>query len=226
VTDGINTNCVDELTQLTLIPSVDAGLNYIFGDELFQKLIIMLFSHSDNPTDIWQSIKHELHRGALDPKHPFRYVNLGTVGQVFPQVRTVVLREVTSSLDFLVYTDFRSEKVREIQSSPMVALHFYNPKKMLQIRVEAELEIHYQDKFSEQYWKKIPDGKRSEYTGSQAPGTPISNPYLGWEISDKSFFTVLKIIPQRIGALQLSKEGHLRIEFEKGNGWSGQWLVP
>lgn len=186
----------------------------------------MLFSHSDNPTDIRQSIKHELHRGALDPKHPFRYMNLGTVGQEFPQVRTVVLREVTSSLDFLIFTDFRSEKVSEIQSSPMVALHFYHPKKMLQIRVEAKAEIHFQDEISEQYWKKIPDARKSEYTGSLASGAPISDPDLGWELSEKSFFAVLKITPQRIEALQLGKEGHLRIQFEKEKDWSGQWLVP
>jgi pyridoxamine 5'-phosphate oxidase len=186
----------------------------------------MLFSHSDNPTDIWQAIKHELHRGALDPKHPFRYVNLGTKGQEYPQVRTVVLREVTQELEFLVFTDFRSEKVREIQSAPTVALHFYHPKKMLQIRVEAKAEIHFQDEISEHYWRKIPDARKSEYTGSHAPGSPISNLDLGWEMSDKSFFTVLNISPQQIEALQLSKEGHLRIQFGKGNQWKGRWLVP
>lgn len=186
----------------------------------------MLFSHSDNPIDIWQSINHELHRGALDPKHPFRYVNLGSVGQEYPQVRTVVLREVTQELDFLVYTDYRSEKVREIQSSPMVALHFYHPKKMLQIRVEAKAEIHFQNELAEQYWKKIPNGRRFEYTGSLAPGTLLSIPDLGWDKSEKSFFTVLKISPQRIEALQLSKDGHLRIHFEKANQWEGRWLVP
>ena len=114
----------------------------------------MLFSQIENPTVIWQSIKHELHRGALDPKHPVRYVNLGTTGENFPQVRTVVLREVTQELDFLVYTDFRSEKVKEIQACPKVALHFYHPKKMLQIRVEAMAEIHFQNDLSEQHWKK------------------------------------------------------------------------
>ena len=186
----------------------------------------MLFSPSENPTVIWQSIKHELHRGALDPKHPFRYVNLGTTGENFPQVRTVVLREVTQELDFLVYTDFRSEKVKEIQACPKVALHFYHPKKMLQIRVEAMAEIHFQNDLSEQHWEKIPDPRKPEYTGSLAPGTPVPHPDLGWDLGEKSFFTVLKISSQRIEALQLSKDGHLRIQFEKANDWKGQWLVP
>jgi pyridoxamine 5'-phosphate oxidase len=186
----------------------------------------MLFSHSDTPPEIWQSIKHELHRGALDPKHPFRYVNLGTTGESFPQVRTVVLREVTQSLEFLVFTDFRSEKVKEIQNSPQVALHFYHPKKMLQLRVEAKVVIHFQDELSERYWNGIPESRRVEYMGMLPPGKQISSPDLGWDLGEESFFTVLKIDPQRVEALQLSRQGHLRIQFEKEKDWIGQWLVP
>lgn len=186
----------------------------------------MLFSRKESPTEIWQSIKHELHRGALDPKHPFRYVNLGTMGKGFPQVRTVVLREVTKGIEFLVFTDFRSEKVKEIQNSPFVALHFYHPKKMLQVRVEAMAEVHFQDALSDRYWKGIPEVRRSEYTGTLPPGKEISSPDSGRDLREKSFFTVLKISPHRIEALQLSKEGHLRIQFEKANDWKGQWLVP
>jgi general stress protein 26 len=186
----------------------------------------MLFSRKESPTEIWQSIKHELHRGALDPKHPFRYVNLGTMGKGFPQVRTVVLREVTQGIEFLVFTDFRSEKVKEIQNSPEVALHFYHPKKMLQVRVKAMAEVHFQDELSGLYWKGIPEVRRSEYSGILTPGKEISSPDLGGVLGEESFFTVLKIDPKRIEALQLSREGHLRIQFEKEMDWSGQWLVP
>ena len=186
----------------------------------------MLFSHSESPTEIWQSIKHELHRGALDPKHPFRFVNLGTLGNGIPQVRTVVLREVTQNMGFLVFTDFRSEKVKEIQNSHLTALHFYHPKKMLQVRVEAKAEIHFQDSLSDNYWRKIPDARKAEYTSCLPPGTPVSNSELGWESGENSFFTVLNFIPQRLDVLQLSKEGHIRIQFEKVNEWKGQWLVP
>ena len=186
----------------------------------------MLFSHSDSPSGIWQFIKHELHRGALDPKHPFRYVNLGTLGRESPQVRSVVLRVVTQELDFVIFTDYRSEKVREIQGSPMVALHFYHPKKMLQIRVEAKVEVHFQDELSERYWKGIPEARRAEYMGMLPPGKQISSPDLGWDLGEESFFTVLKIDPQRVEALQLSRQGHLRIQFERSTDWQGQWLAP
>lgn len=186
----------------------------------------MLFTQADFPPDIWQAVKHELHRGALDPKHPFRYVNLGTLGNGFPQVRTVVLRELTSEVEFLIFTDFRSEKVKEIQNSPKVNLHFYHPKKMLQIRVEARAEIYFEDEFSERYWKRIPEARRSEYMGIFPPGMQISSSELGYALGEKSYFTVLKISPQRIEALQLCREGHLRIHFEMQNDWEGQWIVP
>jgi pyridoxamine 5'-phosphate oxidase len=186
----------------------------------------MLFTQADFHADIWQAVKHELHRGALDPKHPFRYVNLGTLGNGFPQVRKVVLRELTAEVEFLIFTDFRSEKVKEIQNSPKVTLHFYHPKKMLQVRVEAKVEIHFQDELSERSWKGIPEVRRSEYTGTLPPGKMILSPDLGWDLGEKSFFTVLKISPQRIEALQLSRQGHLRIQFEKSKDWKGEWLVP
>jgi pyridoxamine 5'-phosphate oxidase len=186
----------------------------------------MLFTQLDSPPDIWQSIKHELHRGALDPKHPFRFVNLGTFGNGFPQVRTVVLREVTPEVEFLIFTDFRSEKVKEIQSTPQVALHFYHPKKMMQIRVEAKAEIYFEDELSERHWKRIPAARRTEYMGILPPGNQILSPNPGWDLGQKSFFTILKISPQRIEALQLRKEGHLRIQFEIEKDWKAQWLVP
>ena len=52
----------------------------------------MLLTSSDAPSQIWQTVLHELRRGALDPKHPFRFLTLATAGTNFPQVRTVVLR--------------------------------------------------------------------------------------------------------------------------------------
>ena len=201
-------------------------MNAITCHHLFNKKTTLLFSQTDTPSDIWQAITHELHRGALDPKHPFRYVNLATRGKDFPQVRTVVLRELTREFDFLVFTDYRTSKVKEIQHSSAVSLHFYHPKKMLQIRVEAKAEIHFQNELSGQYWKKIPEHRKVEYNGALAPGQVIEHHEEGWEISDRSFFTVLKMKPSRFEALQITKKGHLKIQFESQNNWQGQWLVP
>jgi Pyridoxamine-phosphate oxidase len=110
----------------------------------------MLFKDTDSLEEIWQAVKHELHRGALDVKHPFHWVNLGTVSGDFPSVRTVVLRKVSEELHFFVYTDDRSEKCSDLKSNPNATLHFYHPKKQVQIRVKTQAKLHFQDDLSKE----------------------------------------------------------------------------
>jgi len=188
----------------------------------------MLFSKEESLEEIWQAVKHELHRGALDAKHPFHWVNLGTVSGEFPSVRTVVLRKVNENLHFFIFTDYRSEKCSDLKVNPNATLHYYHPKKQVQIRIKAETKLHFQNEWAAEFWKTIPSHRRSEYTGAQAPGTPISNHKEGWmEVdSEHHFFTVLEFIPLEIEILQLRKEGHLRVLFSKGSDWEGTWLVP
>lgn len=189
----------------------------------------MLFTETESPSEIWQSLVHELHRGALDPKHPFRYINLGTIGKTGPEVRTVVIRSVSQTLDFMVYTDFRSEKVAELTANPMATLHFYHAQKRVQIRVKAKVEIHRRDPLSKDLWNRVQGDAQKAYTSTMAPGTLISDPKEGFdwpEEMDDRFFTVLKFIPESIEALQLNGLRHLRILFSKKRNWEGQWLVP
>ena len=187
----------------------------------------MLLTSSDVPSEIWQTVLHELHRGPLDPKHPFRYLTLATAGTHFPQVRTVVLRELTSTLDFLVYTDVRSAKVQDMLEVPRVSLLFYHPKKQVQVRVKALATIHVDDELAQEHWKKISEKRQSEYTSKLAPGTRIENPDLGWETDIKNaHFLVLKFSPLSIEVLQLAKDGHLRIQFELASRWQGNWMTP
>jgi pyridoxine/pyridoxamine 5'-phosphate oxidase len=189
----------------------------------------MLFKENESLSEIWQAVVHELNRGALDPKHPFRFANLGTIGKNGPEVRTVVVRFICKNLDFYCFTDYRSEKVAELTANTMVALHFYHSQKRVQIRVKAEVEIYHQDTLAKDFWKKVQGEARNAYTSTLAPGTPISDPEAGFdwaEEMDDRFFTVLKFIPKSIEALQLNGLRHLRISFSKKENWEGQWLVP
>ncbi|MBA4300988.1 MAG: general stress protein [Cyclobacterium sp.] len=189
----------------------------------------MLFSENELQSEIWKSISHELHRGALDPKHPFRYVNLGTIGETSPEIRTVVVRSVSKELEFHIFTDSRSEKVNELSANPSATLHFYHPGKRVQIRIKAKAEIHNQNEVSKDFWPKVQGEAQKAYTSTLAPGTPISDPNeaFDWkETGDDQFFTVLKFIPESIEALQLNGLKHLRILFSKSENWKGQWLVP
>jgi hypothetical protein len=187
----------------------------------------MLFNSSDAPSQIWQNVLHELHRGALDPKHPFRFLTLATSGGQFPQVRTVVLRELTSAMEFLVYTDVRTAKVQDLLTTPRVSLLFYHPKKQVQVRVTALATIHVGNDLALEHWKGISERRQSEYTSKLAPGIPIKKPELGWETNaDSAHFSVLKFSPLSIEVLHLARDGHLRIQFELASGWQGAWMVP
>ncbi|MEY3648561.1 MAG: hypothetical protein RLZ13_1446 [Bacteroidota bacterium] len=187
----------------------------------------MLFNSSDAPSQIWQNVLHELHRGALDPKHPFRFLTLATAGAQFPQVRTVVLRQLTSTMEFLVYTDVRTAKVRDLLETPRVSLLFYHPKKQVQVRVKAIATLHVEDALAQEHWKRVSEHRQSEYKSGLAPGTRIETPDLGWEThSESAHFSVLKFSPLSIEVLQLAREGHLRMQFELAAGWQGTWLVP
>lgn len=187
----------------------------------------MLFTATDIPPTIWETLLHELHRGALDPKHPFRYLTVATVSEQFPQVRTVVLRQFTADLEFLVYTDARSFKVQELFKLPQVSLLFYHPKKQLQVRINAKATIHEEDELAKAHWNQVAKHKQFDYQSLLAPGTRIEKPEMGWEINPKrAHFLVLRFSPISIEVLQLAREGHLRIQFDLATGWQGAWLVP
>ena len=187
----------------------------------------MLFSATDSLAVIWQTLLYEMHRGALDPKHPFRYLSLATAGTQFPQIRTVVLRQFTADLEFLAYTDVRSSKVQELLEVPRVSLLFYHPKKQVQVRVQALATIHVEDELAQAQWKRVSEKRRSEYQSKLGPGTRIAAPEAGWESSSNhSHFSVLKFSPISLEVLQLAREGHLRIQFDLASGWQGSWLVP
>ncbi|TFV96167.1 general stress protein [Algoriphagus kandeliae] len=188
----------------------------------------MLFKESDSLEEIWQVVKHELHRGALDAKHPFHWVNLGTVSSDFPSVRTVVLRKVSEEFHFFVYTDYRSEKCSDLKINPNATLHFYHPKKQVQIRVKAQTKLHYQDELAREIWRTIPAQRRSEYSAAKAPGTPIPHFQAGSKEGNPSdhFLCVLEFLPIEIELLQLQRKGHLRLFFSKKENWQGTWMVP
>lgn len=179
----------------------------------------------------FQAIKHELHRGVLDKKHPFRFVVLSTIGVHGPDSRYTVLRAVDEGLHFFIYTDSRSEKVKELQAQPFAALLFYHPKKRFQVRIQVKSLIHHQNDIAQQHWKKVQGEGRKAYNSILSPGTSIEIPdeAFAWNenLDDFSFFTVLELIPSSIELLQLNALEHLRIKFTAVNDqWSGQWLAP
>jgi len=191
----------------------------------------MLFEIGDSPQDVFSTLKHELHRGSLDKKHPFRYVVLSTSSILGPDSRYVVLRAVDERLRFFIFTDFRSEKVKALQSHPNAVLLFYHPQKRVQVRIQAKTVLHHQDDLAHQHWQKVQGEARKAYHSILPPGTPIQLPDEGFswndDLENSSFFTVLELIPTSMELLQLNGLEHLRIRFTQLNDqWSSQWIAP
>lgn len=191
----------------------------------------MLFEKKDSLEEIFKAITHELHRGALDKKHPFRFVVLATHSQSFPDTRYVVLRSVSKTLEMSVFSDFRTEKVKSIVANPNVSLLFYHPQKRVQLRVSAKAFIHQQNEIANREWTKIQGEAQKAYNSSLPPGEMIEdlNRAYSWneDLTDPSNFAVIKVIPEKIDVLQLSGMEHIRASFKrKETIWKGSWLVP
>jgi pyridoxine/pyridoxamine 5'-phosphate oxidase len=190
----------------------------------------MLFNSKQSLSEIWTTLSHELHRGGLDSKHPFRYVTLATRGKDAPDQRMVVLRKVDEALNFYFFTDSRTAKVSQIQENPLAEFLVYHPSKRTQIRVKGRLQIHQQNELSQEMWKRVQGDAQKAYNSTLSPGTEISDPDLAYdwpaELDDR-FFAVLQFIPESIEALQLNGLTHVRVSFSKAEGnWEGKWLVP
>ncbi|RIA47230.1 pyridoxamine 5'-phosphate oxidase family protein [Dichotomicrobium thermohalophilum] len=171
--------------------------------------------------------------GVKDRKAPAHTPVLATNGDSGPRVRTVVLRACdpeTRRLRF--HTDRRSHKVAEIAADPAGAVHVYDPKQKVQLRLDCQLSVHIGDELAQEAWAATRDFSRVCYQVMQGPGEAVSDPREvpfsaddskdGWD-----HFAVISALVTRIEWLYLAAHGHRRAEFLWQEGdWHGRWLVP
>ncbi|NNE77421.1 MAG: pyridoxamine 5'-phosphate oxidase family protein [Pricia sp.] len=179
-------------------------------------------------SDFFQELKEELYNGASKKGHPFRYFTLATIGlDRMPRLRTIVLRQVSEDLGITFFTDRRSKKITHIQENNKVSLLFYEPKKLLQIKVEGLALIVKDQPTLQKHWRKVRSESRKDYTTSSAPGSDLSNPDNVEYLQNGNYFCMVNVEPFKIEYLRLKRPNHLRIRFSKENdGWSGEFLVP
>lgn len=191
----------------------------------------MLIREGMTLEEVFQDFQHELRRGALDKKHPFRYITLATSYEGVPQARYVVLRKVDEFLNLLLYTDARTPKVLEIQANQQVSVLLYHPQKRVQVRIQADASIHQADELAKLHWSRVQGDAQKAYNSKLTPGTDISSPEdaFEWheELSSDNFFAVVSLKPSSFELLQLNGLEHFRAKFEFTNErWMGTWLVP
>lgn len=185
-----------------------------------------------SPDENLRELQEYLKRGASDPKFPFRYATLSTseAGSGVPSARMLVLRDIDDEGCFVMFSDLRSEKIHELRRNPQVHLMFWHPRKQVQIGINAEVQLHQKDSLAEQYMHSVSAHGKQQYTSINSPSTPVDSPEAGLKHDKDLFesnFCILRARPWRFTALQLRREGHLRLRFQKaGNTWEGGWITP
>ncbi len=174
-----------------------------------------------------QKCEAELVNGYAKKRHPFRYFSLATIADDKPRIRTVVLRKLLPDFSLLFYTDLRSSKVSQLKQNNQVSALFYNPKKLLQIRVDGKVSFETDEKILRSYWNNIPENSRKDYITKLKPGSSIhADTEIEYDAENPNFSAV-KIKAHTIEYLQLQRPSHLRLLFTKDEGeWSMQNLVP
>lgn len=176
----------------------------------------------------FKELKAELKNGAEEKNHPFRYFTLATMGvDQYSRLRTIVLRSSSPDLHLTFYTDRRSKKITHIKENKKVSLLFYNPKKLLQVRIEGVASIITDKSRLDGVWESIQENSKKEYSIASDPGSMITNPDNIDYLEGINHFCIVEIEPFKMEYLKLKRPNHLRIRFWREiNNWEGEFLVP
>ena len=130
---------------------------------------------NNNLDEIPRIIFSELGKGASKKKHPFKNVVLTTVNEKIPMSRWVVFRKLTPEQNLLIYTDSRTEKIKDLRKNSNCGLLFYNNKQGLQIYFNTVSTIHQKNELTKKYWQGIVGKSSENYTTVNPPGSPINS---------------------------------------------------
>ncbi len=167
-----------------------------------------------------------LGRGVADAKHPARRPTFATVSPGgWPEARTVVLRGADREAGLVtIHTDLFSDKIKSLRAVPRAALHVWDAKQDLQIRLQADVSIS-SGAETRALWDKIPDHARQSYGVTPPPGTPIETALDYVKTPDPDTFAVLTCTVMEIDAVHLGAD-HRRVSYSRARHWQGQWLSP
>ncbi len=177
-----------------------------------------------------------LERGVADRRSPFHTPALASLREDgAPSVRTLVLRAVDRDARTLrFHTDVRSGKFREIAAQPRVALHFYDPTRKVQLRIDGSARLHKGDAVAAAAWRATRSFSRACYRVEPQPGQEIDDPRsaqteIGSERSEAGHenFAAITVEMESLEWLYLAARGHRRAQFRwQNHALAASWLVP
>ena len=189
-------------------------------------------AHADDLDALLEEAFRLLARGAADRHSPFHTPTIATVGpDGAPQARTMVLRSFDAAARRLsVHTDLRSGKMADLERQSRVAVHAYDPRHAVQLRLSAVARLHADDAVSQAAWAASRASSRAGYAIDPGPGRAVAVPPPMPQDPDagRPHFAVLVLVFDQLEWLWLSHTGHRRARFDWGPEARRQatWLVP
>lgn len=188
--------------------------------------------HADDLDEVLAEAFRLLARGVADRRSAFRTPTIATVGpDGAPRIRTMVLRRFEPAARRLtLHTDRRADKLTDIAHEPRLAVHVYDARAALQVRLSAEAHIHAGDAVAREAWAAGAPSSHFGYAITPAPGTEIAAPPPA-AIGDASGFGNFALITLTFDMLEwlwLYHGGHRRARFAWADdgSHSAAWLVP
>ena len=109
-------------------------------------------------------------------KTAFHNPTIGTSKGKNLNLRTVILRKVSKEMRLITFfTDFRSNKIKELSINNEVKIHIYDKKNQIQIQADGLAEIIHKSDQSQMIWDSLPSYSKSIYLTKKPPGTIIKN---------------------------------------------------
>ena len=174
--------------------------------------------------EIEAALWRELARAPLDRHHEWRTPVLATTDGDAADARTVVLRETDpATRELRLFTDARSQKVRQIGARPHGMLVLWSSRLSWQLRLRVALEVQTDGLAVASRWARLRQSPAAQdYLSPLAPGAawaePPANP-----AHDRNHFALVTARISSIDWLELHSQGHRRAAFGVAGG---RWLVP
>jgi hypothetical protein len=172
-----------------------------------------------------------LARGVADRRHAFHTPTIATItAHGAPSLRTMVLRAWNPTTRVLrVHTDIRSTKIAEFATTPTVAVHAYDPRAAVQLRLAGLATVHTNDATAEAAWSQSQINSRRCYSAEAAPGTELPEPLPAPTDPEtgRANFAAINIHIESLEWLWLRAGGHRRALFSwSTSGEHATWLAP
>ena len=152
-----------------------------------------------------------------------------------PRARVLALRAVDPlARRFVLHTDARSDKLRDVAADARVALLFFDRDAAVQARFDGTCEVHHADPVAAAAWRDVSGLRRAACAVEAEPGSPLdaAQPYATLAAASGAYagftnFAVLTIDVDAIDWLWLGPQDMRRARFAWiGGHWSSSWVVP